>query len=83
MTRHEDLWAASRGARLSSARALTSDVLDEVHEALRRGQDEPGWPYGSVTSINTLLVILGPSPGASPRRGDRQVVTREPFSLGA
>ena len=81
MRRHDDLWAASRGARLSSARALTNDVLDEVHEALRRGRDEPGWPYGSATSINPLLVVLGPSPGSSPRRGDRHFVTREPFTL--
>ena len=81
MTRHKDLWAASRGARLSNARTLTSDVLDEVHEALRRGRDERGWPYGSATSINPLLVVLGPSPGNSPRRGDRQFVTREPFAL--
>ena len=81
MTKHNGLWAASRRARLSSARTLTSDALDEVHEALCRGRDEPGWPYGSATSINPLLVVLGPSPGNSPRRGDRQFVTREPFAL--
>ena len=76
-----ELWDASRTDRLSSACDLTSEELSAVHDELRRGRVEPGWPYGSATSINPLLVILGASPGNSPRRGDRNFVTREPFGL--
>ena len=81
MSRNNDPWAESRSARLSSARALTGESLGEIHEALCGGREEPGWPYGSATSINPLVVVLGPSPGSSPRRGDRHFVTREPFAL--
>ena len=77
----DEIWDASRRARLSSARALTSEALNAIHDDLRRGRVEPGWLYGSATSINPLLVILGASPGNSPRRGDRNFVTREPFGL--
>ena len=77
----DEIWGASRRARLSSARALTSEALNAIHDALRRGRVEPGWPYGSATSINPLLVILGASPGNSPQPGDCNYVTREPFPL--
>ena len=79
MATSNDLWTASRTARLSRARALTSDELNAIHEGLCRSRAVPGWPYGSATSINPLLVILGPSPGNSPRRGDHHFVTRGPF----
>ena len=75
------LWGGSRTGRLASARALTSEDRNAVHEALCRGCPEPVWPYGSATSINPLLVVLGASPGNSPQRGDRNFVTREPFLL--
>lgn len=74
-------WAASRSARLASARALTIEDLAEIHDELCRGRRDPGWPYGSATSINPLLVVLGPSPGNSPKRGDPHFETREPFAL--
>ena len=74
-----ELWGASRTERLSSARSLASDELSAIHDNLRRGRTDPGWPYGSATSINPLLVILGASPGNSPKRDDRHFVTREPF----
>ena len=82
MATSNDLWTASRTARLSRARALTSDELNAIHEGLCRSRAVPGWPYGSATSINPLLVILGPSPGNSPRRGDHHFVTRGPFAHG-
>ena len=81
MTISNELWGASRTARLSSALSLTSEELNAIRDDLRRGRTEPGWPYGSATSINPLLVILGASPGNSPQRGDRNFVTREPFDL--
>ena len=77
----EELWATSRKARLASARAITSEALDAVHTELCRGRTEPGWPYGSATPVNPVLVVLGPSPGNSPKRGDRHFVAREPFAL--
>ena len=81
MTTSEELWGASRRARLSSAHSLTTEKLNAIHEELRRGCADRGWPYGSATSINPLLVILGPSPGNSPKHGDRHFVTRKPFDL--
>ena len=66
MSISNELWGASRTDRLSSARNLTSEELSAVHDDLRRGRVEPNWPYGSATSINPLLVILGASPGNSP-----------------
>ena len=76
-----ELWGPSRTDRLSSARDLTSEELNAIHDDLRRGLTEPGWPYGSATAINPLLVVLGTSPGKSPQPGDRNYVTRKPFDL--
>ena len=74
-----ELWGASRTTRLSSARSLTSEELNAIHGDLRRGRTAQGWPYGSATSINPLLVILGRSPGNSPQPGDSHFVARTPF----
>lgn len=60
------LWGDSIGERLRSARALNESALSEVHEELCSGCPVPPWPYGNATSINPLLVTLGPSPGGSP-----------------
>lgn len=81
MSQANELWAASRNARLSSARDLTNEELNAVHDELCRGCTEPVWPYGSATSINPLLVILGPSPGNSPMPGDADHSTQPPFPL--
>ena len=75
------LWGASRTARLASALALTNEQLKAVHGDLCRGLTEPGWPYGSASSINPLVVLLGASPGTSPQRGDRNYEARKPFDL--
>ena len=37
-----------------------------MHAALVEGCPVEPWPYGNATSINPLLVTLGPSPGGSP-----------------
>ena len=81
MTISSELWGASRTERISSALALTNEQVDAIHDDLRRGRVEPGWPYGSATSINPLVVVLGASPGTSPQRGDRNYETRNPFDL--
>lgn len=52
--------------RLDGARSLSGPMLAAVHEDLCEGCPFPGWPYGNATSINPLLVTLGPSPGGSP-----------------
>ena len=62
------IWGDSICERLRGARALTESALSAVHEDLCRGCPVPPWPYGNATSINPLLVTLGPSPGASPKR---------------
>ena len=64
----EDLWSDSVGQRLRSARALSEPELEAVHAALCEGCPVEPWPYGNATSINPLLVTLGPSPGNSPNR---------------
>lgn len=43
-------------------------MLAAVLEDLCEGCPVPVWPYGNATSINPLLVTLGPSPGGSPNR---------------
>ena len=62
------IWSDSIGERLRGARALNESALSGVHEELCRGCPVPPWPYGNATSINPLLVTLGPSPGGSPDR---------------
>ena len=77
----DELWGESARARLSAALALTPAELNAIHERLCRGCVEPVWPYGSATSINPLLVVLGPSPGDSPARGDTDHRNQTPFPL--
>ena len=76
MTISSELWGASRIDRISRALDLTDEQVDAIHDDLRRGRVEPGWPYGSATSINPLVVVLGASPGTSPQRGDRNYEKR-------
>ena len=64
----EDLWSDSVSERLRSADALSEPKLEAVHAALCEGCPVEPWPYGNATSINPLLVTLGPSPGNSPDR---------------
>lgn len=64
----KDHWSDSVGERLRSARALSKRELAAVHAELREGCPVEPWPYGNATSINPLLVTLGPSPGNSPSR---------------
>lgn len=49
-----------------AARALNAQKVATVHAALVEGCPVEPWPYGNATSINPLLVTLGPSPGGSP-----------------
>ena len=63
-----DLWSDSVGERLRSASALSEPELEAVHAELCEGCPVEPWPYGNATSINPLLVTLGPSPGNSPSR---------------
>lgn len=61
-------WSNSISERLRGARALSASALAGVREELCRGCPVTPWPYGNATSINPLLVTLGPSPGGSPDR---------------
>ena len=60
------LWSNSRFTRLTNARALSAAELQRIYAEY--GRDS--WPSGCATSINPLLVTLGPSPGNSPQPGD-------------
>ena len=62
------IWGDSISERLRGARSLSEQALSAVHEDLCQDCPDPPWPYGNATSINPLLVTLGPSPGASPNR---------------
>lgn len=62
------LWGDSIRERVDSARLLSASALAAVHENLGEGCPVAVWPYGNATSINPLLVTLGPSPGGSPDR---------------
>ena len=63
------IWGDSISERVSSARSLSGSTLAAVYEDFCEGCPVPVWPYGNATSINPLLVTLGPSPGGSPDRG--------------
>lgn len=61
------LWDDSAGRRLKAARSLApASVLGRVQADLSSGCPVAPWPYGNATSVNPLLVTLGPSPGAAP-----------------
>lgn len=60
------IWGDSISERLDGARSLSGSMLAAVHEDFCEGCPVAVWPYGSATSINPLLVTLGPSPGRSP-----------------
>lgn len=74
------IWGDSINERLRGARALSESALVAVREELCRGCPVPPWPFGNATSINPLLVTLGPSPGASPNRADAGLA-EESFEL--
>lgn len=74
------IWGDSIGERLRGARALSESALAAVREDLCRGCPVRPWPFGNATSINPLLVTLGPSPGASPNRADTGLDS-EPWEL--
>jgi len=73
MTTHnlpEGLWSSSPTHRLRAAKALTQQQLDQIHRNMLTNAPNGKWPHGQSTSINPLIVVLGPSPGASPQTGD-------------
>ena len=76
-----DLWSPLRDMRLERARALSDADLALIREALCKACPVPPWPYGSPTSVNPLVVVLGPSPGASPAPGDSEYTSRGPQPL--
>ncbi len=63
------IWGQSISGRLDGARSLSGSALATVHEDLCEGCPVAVWPYGNATSINPLMVTLGPSPGGSPDPG--------------
>ena len=68
-----DIWGNSIKQRLRSARELKGEAVSDVHRELCNGCPIAPWPYGQATSINPLLVTLGPSPGDSPDPEDDNV----------
>lgn len=62
------IWGDSIGERLRGARGLSESALAGVREDLCLGCPVRPWPLGNATSINPLVITLGPSPGGSPNR---------------
>ena len=69
---NEELWGNSIRQRLRAARQLKKPELESmIGNILKKCPlPLPGWPYGNSTSINPLIVTLGPSPGGSPSGED-------------
>ena len=59
------LWSGSCSERLAAARSLSREDIKSLQEDLCRGCPVDTWPYGNATSINPMVVVLGPSPGGS------------------
>ena len=66
----EGLWSSSPTRRLQAASALTPQQLSQIHKSMLVDAPNGKWPHGQSTSVNPLVVVLGPSPGASPQAGD-------------
>lgn len=64
------LWSNDPLERLQTAMKLSPSEAAEHQSALVESSPMKPWPYGMPTTINPFLVILGPSPGNSPAKGD-------------
>lgn len=76
------LWSNKATDRLSAAREAA--IADRIRLQQWIGRDCPvaSWPYGMPTAINPKVVVLGPSPGASPAAGDEVQPSYEPPTFG-
>ena len=81
MNSNEQLWSSSISSRLSSVWMLSEADIGSIQEELCRGCPVKPWPYGSPTSVNPWLAVLGLSPGSSPTPGDINYEHREPILL--
>jgi len=75
------LWNNDPLERLQTARMLSPSDAAEHQSALVESSPMKPWPYGMPTTINPFLVILGPSPGNSPAKGDVDFITRPPYEV--
>lgn len=64
------LWSNNPLERLQTAWMLSPSEAAEHQSALVESSPIKPWPYGMPTTVNPFLVILGPSPGNSPAKGD-------------
>jgi hypothetical protein len=62
-----DLFSHTPHARLLSAAALDESGRQEILDALALSSPYRPWPRGMPSSVNPLLVVVGVSPGNSPR----------------
>lgn len=72
-----DLWGDDVTSRAKASAALDPEAIRYVQEAFSATAFQRPWPFGMPTSVNPALVLLGPSPGGSPRRGDTTQATVE------
>jgi hypothetical protein len=75
------LWSNDPLERLQTARMLSANEAEEHRSALFESSPKKPWPYGMPTTINPFIVILGPSPGNSPAKGDVDFITRPPYEV--
>jgi hypothetical protein len=76
-----NLWSNDPLERLLTARQLSSSMVTGVQSALIESSPMKPWPYGMPTAVNPFLIILGPSPGNSPVKGDADFITRPAYEV--
>ena len=66
----EDIWSDDPLRRLEAVRKLSEAKRREILEGITCTAPKGHWPFGMPTSINPMILFLGPSPGGSPAKGD-------------
>lgn len=75
------LWSNDPRERLRTARKLSPSMATGLQSALIESSPMKPWPYGMPTTVNPFLILLGPSPGNSPAKGDADFITRPAYEV--
>ncbi len=66
------LWHEDAHTRLQTARNISPADQASYVNSVSANCPVPTWPHGMPTAINPKIVVLGPSPGNSPEKGEKQ-----------
>src|SRR3712207_6436793 len=75
------LWSQDPHERLRAARNIAPAQELRLQKDVASGCPVDPWPYGMPTVINPVVLVMGPSPGNSPRKGDENARLRKPYVL--